>query len=79
MEYLTILLVLSTAATIAAALVISALGDMTPRSFKISLYITSIATVILLASLVTWIEAGGTMDPPKYLRVEEPVYYRVDK
>jgi hypothetical protein len=52
---------------------------MTPRSFKISLYITSIATVILLATLVTWIEAGGTMDPPKYFRVEEPVYYRVDK
>lgn len=79
MEHLSLFLVLSTAVTIAAGIVISALGDVTPRSFKITLYIASLITVILLATLVTWIEAGGTFNSPKYYRVERPVYYKVDQ
>ena len=79
MDYLITGLVVSTAVTIAAAIVVSALGDITPRSFKITLYISSILTVILLSILITWIEAGGSTSSPKYIKVDQPVYYRVDE
>ena len=79
MEYLTTCVIASNAITIAAAIIVSALGDITPRSFKITLYISSILTVILLGTLVTWIEAGGSYSSPKYIKVDQPVYYRVDE
>lgn len=78
MEYLTTLLVLSMAILIAFAIIISALGNETPKIFRIILFVSSATTIILMSLLITHVESKEC-NCQEYERIEEPVYYRINK
>ena len=80
MELVKVILVLSMASQTASFIVISIMGQETPKLIKIFGWISSTIVIVSLSSLITYIDSDEYRDRPcpKYERIETPVYKSVD-
>lgn len=80
MELIKVILVLSMATQTASFIVISIMGQETPRLIKIGGWISSALVVIALSTFISFVDSDWYRDRPcpEYKRIESPVYELLD-
>lgn len=80
MELVKVILVLSMACQTASFIVISIIGQETPKFIRIFGWISSTIVVISLSAFIVYVDSNTYRDRPcpEYKRIEVPVYELVD-
>jgi hypothetical protein len=80
MELVKVILVLSMACQTASFIVISIMGQETPKAIKIFGWISSALVVIALSTFISFVDSDWYRDRPcpEYKRIDVPVYELLD-
>jgi hypothetical protein len=80
MELVKAILILSMACQTSAFIVISLMGQETPKLIKIGGWIASALVVVALSSFIAYVDSDSYRDRPcpEYRRIEVPIYELLD-
>ena len=74
MELIEPLLVVSVATQTASTVILSILGEATPKAMKVLAWIASALVIVFTSVMLATIEERSKQGCPKYRKIEEPVY-----